>query len=480
MAGTALWLCAAFVASASQGVIAETAARPNIILLVLDDQDSRSPFWEAMPQTAALLRDAGVTFTRAIAPTPICTPGRATLLSGRLAHNTGVYTIDGPYGGQNFRRLLDSTFVVQLQKSGYTNAMFGKLRGETAPEPGWDYWCAIGGPHLYEGYNYTVTEQDGGLPSGQHLSAQYSTDFLADKVTHYLQNQASNQAPFFIWLGPTAPHLPLPPARRHMAASARWRGRMPTTANYKEPDLSSKSRWLQDTGQVRLAAVPYANGEYPKRMGSLMAVDEMVGRIKTVLDQQGRWQNTVLILTSDNGYNLGAHRLIHKMAPYEESIQIPLVAAGPGIVNDTVDRLVGLHDIGPTILNLAGAEIPSEMDGKSLLPYLKNGAAANLPNWRTSIVTEYQTGGVHPGYAPMGPMHAGFLLDIPTYRSLRTDRMKYILWLETGEEEVYDLVEDPLELSNLLKTAPALGLRFRDTLSARLQAEMNLSGQQNP
>jgi arylsulfatase A-like enzyme len=234
---------------------------------------------------------------------------------------------------------------------------------------------------------------------------------------------------------------------------ARWGNALPARPNYNEQDVSDKSAWLRDTAAVRSAAVPYANGEYYKRMGSLMAVDEMMARVAQILIAQGKWPNTVVIITSDNGYNLGAHRLIHKMAPYEESLRVPLVVAGPGVARGQVGRIVGLHDLAPTLIQLAGGVPPGDLDGRSLVPFLRHGAAAPVP-WRGALVTEYDGGWVHPGDNPGGAMAAGFNLDIPTYRSVRTDTRKYILWTSTGEEEVYDLAGDPFELNNLVRTDP--------------------------
>jgi arylsulfatase A-like enzyme len=187
-------------------------------------------------------------------------------------------------------------------------------------------------------------------------------------------------------------------------------------------------------------------------MGSLLAVDEMMARVKGVLAGQGKWDNTIVFVTSDNGYNLGAHRLIHKMAPYEESIRVPLYVAGPGVASGEITRMVGLHDLGPTFLQLAGGAAPPSMDGKPLGAFLSSGSDSAVPDWRTVLLTEYDTGGVHPGFNPGGAMEIGWDLDIPTYRSVRTDSYKYIVWLATGEEEVYDLVHDPDELNNLTRT----------------------------
>jgi arylsulfatase A-like enzyme len=450
--------------------------QPNIILLLLDDQDAYTPFWDAMPATDQMVRQRGTQFLTAIAPTPICTPGRATLLSGRLAHNTGCFTLVGPHGGANFSDQVDRTFAVELSKLGYTTAMFGKSWGSTQINPGWSEWTVLGGQHLYEGYGYEVTDQHPNHAPDVYVSATYSTDFLSQRMTRFLLEQQNSSHPFFVWLAPTAPHLPLPPAQRHLLfAKAQWNGRLPIRPNYNEHNIKDKSSWLKSTGEARSAAVPYANHEYYKRMGSLLAVDEMMAHIRDILIAQGKWDNTIIVVTSDNGYNLGSHRLIHKFAPYEESIRIPLVMAGPGVPKAEISRMVGLQDLGSTFIELAGGQPPAYYDGKSLVPFLYFGID-NIAGWRTEQLTEYDTGGVHPGYNPGGSERAGYSLDLPTYRSLRTDSHKYIRWLATKEEEVYDLVNDPMELNNLLKTNRAVGMSLRAELSPRMDAILHCGG----
>jgi N-acetylglucosamine-6-sulfatase len=222
--------------------------------------------------------------------------------------------------------------------------------------------------------------------------------------------------------------------------------------------------------------VPYAEWEYYKRMGSLLAVDDMMTRIQDVLVAQGKWNNTIIVVTSDNGYNLGSHRLIHKMAPYEESIRVPLYIAGPGIAKSQINSLVGLHDLAPTFIEIAGGEPPGYIDGKSLVPFLAGGSDAAAPNWRTSLVTEYDTGGVHAGFNPGGAMRVGWELDIPTYRSVRTQNLKYIHWVASGEEEVYDLNADPYELTNLTRTNKAEAGALLPMLRGLLASEMHCSG----
>src|SRR5262249_9465250 len=146
--------------------------------------------------------------------TPICTPGRCTFLSGRLAHNTGVFTLVGPNGGANFNGQVGSEFSVALTQLGYINGHFGKSWGETQPNPGWQRWLAGGGNNMYTGYGYEVTDARGGGPGVVYTGRDYITDFLAREAVRFLQQDAPPGRPFFICLAPTAPHLPLPPAPR--------------------------------------------------------------------------------------------------------------------------------------------------------------------------------------------------------------------------------------------------------------------------
>lgn len=444
--------------------------RPNMLVLLLDDQDAFTPYWEAMPRTAAMVQN-GVTFQKAFSPTPICSPGRCTFLTGRLAHNTGVYTLSGPHGPAVFGRETTTEFSVGLSQLGYINGYFGKTWGSDAPNPGWQRWCAVGGNNMYTGYGYDVTDYSQGGPVGRYTSDEYVTDFIADRAVAFVQDGIPAGQPFLICLAPTAPHLPLPPAPRDIAyAKRRWEDRLPIRPNFNEPDVHDKSRWLRDTAFVRSECVPYAPHEYHKRMGSLMAVDQMMGRLQSLLIQQGRWNNTIVFVTSDNGYNLGSHRLIHKMAPYEESIRVPMYAAGPGIASGTITKMVGLHDLAPTFLELAGGRPTPEMDGKPLGAFLASGSDSAAPDWRTVLLTEYDTGGVHPGFNPGGAMQIGWELDIPTYRSVRTETSKYIVWLATGEEEVYNLINDPYELNNLTRADPGAAVPLLGQLRPLLSA----------
>ena len=130
----------------------------------------------------------------------------------------------------------------------------------------------------------------------------------------------------------------------------------------------------------------------------------------------------------------------------------------------------------PTLIQLAGGQAPSNMDGKPLGAFLTTGSDGADPKWRTALLTEYDSGGVHAGFNPGGAMTVGWELDIPTYRSVRTDTKKYILWLTTGEEEVYDLVNDPFELTNLTRVDPTGVGPLRDQLASMLAAVRGCEG----
>ncbi|MEK7832038.1 MAG: sulfatase/phosphatase domain-containing protein, partial [Acidobacteriota bacterium] len=177
------------------------------------------------------------------------------------------------------------------------------------------------------------------------------------------------------------------------------------------------------------------------------------------LEANGERENTLIVFTSDNGYNLGAHRLIHKMAPYEESVRVPLVIAGPGITARKEDRMALEIDFAPTFLELAGVTIPSDVDGRSLLPLFSNDPTEN---WRNDFIAQYLSSGDSQKSVgtemPIGYEWLASIQDIPSYKALRTAEYTYIEWYADDqfkgihEVELYDLRRDPYQLFNLLST----------------------------
>ena len=462
------------------------STKPNIVMILLDDLDeTTSPYWDAMPITKSLIQTHGVTFKNAFAPTPICCPARSTILTGKYGHNTGVLTNGGDRGGwATFvaHGNEDHTFPLWLQQNGYHTGLIGKyLNGiEAQPEhipPGWSEWYGAVDNFFYSGYDYKLNE-NGTMVSYGHQESDYSTDVVSRKATDFIRRVKQNgDKPFMLYVAPTAPHLPLPPAPRH-ADNPYKHANAPERPNYQEKDLSDKPSWLRLTGVQRKAIVElWNNFDYRNRMGSLYAADEMVGAIVDALKETGQLENTWIVFTSDNGYNLGAHRLIHKMAPYEESIRVPLVIIGPGVPDSmqgkSVSQMVLESDFAPTFAELAGVPVPSDVDGNSLVGILSGKPPAN---WRHDMIMQYVTNGAANGIGQELPpwLFVAIGQEIPTYKAVRTESHLYVEWYDDDkpfhEKELYDLNADPYELNNVLSTAKgkAENKALTDTMAARL------------
>ncbi|HEY7594851.1 MAG TPA: sulfatase [Actinophytocola sp.] len=442
--------------------------RPNFVLILADDLDSATtPLWEVMPATAALIRDRGVDFTNGFAPMPICCASRSSLLTGKYGHNTGVLTNSGEVGG--FETFVangneDHTVARYLHDAGYRTGLAGKyLNGlEKDPAhipPGWSEWYAGVDNNMYSGYDYTLNENGTFVHHG-HRPADYLTDVVRDKSVGFIENAAKSGAPFFFYAASTAPHFPIPPAPRHRD-NPYTHATVPRSPNLQERDVSDKPTWLRDSAMIRSAIVAGVNDpDYRNRLGSLLALDEMVGAIVDTLARTGELDDTYLVFTSDNGYSLGAHRLVQKMAPYEESMRVPLAIAGPGIKAGERRQQALSIDFAPTLLDLAGVRVPGDVDGRSLVPLLGGGN----PKWRTDFAGEYGGGGrrgtdgVVTEAVPGHEDDEMYVVDMPSWSGVRTDRYLYVRWYEREralpdrEYELYDLRKDPYQLTNLIAT----------------------------
>lgn len=462
---TALMTVAGCVSAVS---VADSAdRRPNVVLILTDDLDSATtPVWQVMPRTAALIRDRGMEFTQSFAPMPICCAARASILTGEYGHNTGVLTNAGEVGGfETFRTRGNEshTLATALHAAGYRTGMAGKyLNGlEDDPghiPPGWDDWNAGVDNFLYTGYNYTLNENGRFVKYGV-APQDYETDVIRAKSERFITEAAESGQPFFWYAASTSPHFPIPPAPRHLPETRPTAA--PRSPNYQEPDVSDKPSWLIDTADARAATIAVTNdADYTDRLGALKSLDEMVAGIVDTLARTGELDNTYLIFTSDNGYSLGAHRLTQKMAPYEESMRVPLAIAGPGIDPGRSDAMALSIDLAPTVLDWAGIPIPDRMDGRSLVPVL-SGAGGG---WRNDFVAEYggagYTGrdGIAQEQIPGTDTPIVYALDMPSWSAVRTDRYLYVRWyererpLDRREYELYDLWTDPYQLTNLIKT----------------------------
>jgi arylsulfatase A-like enzyme len=423
------------------------AASPNVVVIETDDQTVAD--LAAMPQTRALIGDAGVTFTRSFVSLPECCPSRATFLTGQYAHNHGVLANDLPYGG--FTRLRGhETLPVWLQRAGYATGVVGKyLNGYGSGDrflvpPGWTDFQGLIGRSTYRFFDFTMNV-NGALETTQ---LDYQSDAITQRAVRFVEQFADR--PFFLWTTYVAPHTGGPieledpvgykstvAAPRHFAAFSGTP--LPRPPSFNEVDVSDKPPLIRKRPPLRRRQIAAITETRRQRLASLLAVDEGVAQIVEALEATGTLANTVVLFTSDNGFMAGEHRVPSgKRLAYEPSIRVPLLMRGPGIpAASRRHDLVWNGDLAPTILALAGAQPAFPLDGRSLL---------GPPDPRRSILLE-------------GPSLTR-TFGLPQYTGLRTRRYKYIehVW---GATELYDLRRDPYELANLARLPRMAGVKAR-------------------
>jgi arylsulfatase A-like enzyme len=420
--------------------------RPNFIIINTDDLDAKSV--ELLPKIKALLTDHGTTFANNFVTYSLCCPSRSSLLRGQYPHNHQIFSNFYPEGGfQKFHEIGNeqSTIATWLKSAGYRTMLAGKyLNGYPGKQltsayvpPGWDEWYALIGHH-YAYYNYQLSENGRAVTYGDKLK-DYETDVLAAKTIDFIGRAGQNRnQPFFIYLAPSAPHLPATPALKYASAFPNTTAPRPESFN---ADEKGKPAWMRHKKPLTPEEIGEIDQMYRKRLQSMLSVDDMVAEIVQELEKHGRLHNTYVFFTSDNGFHLGEHRLREgKSTAYEEDIRVPLIVRGPGVAAHKVVSDMSLNiDLAPTLAELAGVAIPDFVDGRSLKPLL-HGAPLVAP-WRHDFFVQYRT-----------KSHR----NLPTFDGLRSTEYLYVEYA-TGEKELYDVREDPLEMHNLARTSsPAL------------------------
>lgn len=415
--------------------------KPNIVLIVTDDQSMETMI--DMPSLNEELIGNGINFTNGFNTTPLCSPSRASLLTGLYAHNHGVFDNRLPNGGAP---VFDdsSTIATWLEEAGYRTSFLGKYLNkydELIPygyvPPGWEDWQAFiiaTKPHRYY-YNYELSDNGEIVHYGTEKS-DYSADMIADQAERFIRE--SKNEPFFIIANFYNPHQPHSAAKRHndmFRDDEKFMSRLRAKPNFNEKDVSDKPGWVQALPPLNGEDIEYNVGVYQRSSRSLLSVDEAVLQVLDTLDDVGQRDNTVVIYMTDNGLTLGEHRLTsQKNCGYEECIRSPFIISYPGLIEAPRedDRLVLNIDLAPTIAQLAGVDIPGGVDGISLVPLLDGSAT----EWRESALIEHWR------------LTEGFGSIIPDFFGVRTAKWKYIEY-DTGEKELYDLENDPYELDNL-------------------------------
>jgi N-acetylglucosamine-6-sulfatase len=441
---------------------AAAASRPNVVVIETDDQTLES--MKVMRNVNSMIGGQGVTFANSLLNFSLCCPSRATFLTGQYAHNHGVWSNVSPNGG--FDRFeaqhAGNNLAVWLHRAGYFTALIGKYlnqyKNQPRIPPGWSEWHATA-PYEQRVYNYSINN-NGALTQYGQAPSDYKDDVLTRKAVELVKRRAPQAQPFFLWLTYTAPHVggpptPNPPKTCKDAAKppVRYANAFPNTPlpkppDFNEKDVSDKPQVIRKLPLLSPSQIGNIQRKYRCELGSLLAVDDGVKQVINALATKGALSNTLIVYTSDNGYFHGEHRVPgDKQRVYEESIRVPLLMRGPGIPKGvTVDPLAVNADLAPTIVDAANAHSGLPMDGRSLLPVIKN---------------------------PATDANRELLVEEPTYKAIRTERWVYAEY-NNGDRELYDLQNDPYELHSLHNN-PAYAL-VKQTLAARLHKLKTCSG----
>src|SRR5215204_3355615 len=422
----ALLASLAVAASPDTEVARSAEERPSFVVIQTDDETldqlyaTFSPGGipiQAMPNTLALIAGKGITFNRYYVPYPLCCPSRVSLLTGRYSHNNNVkgnVPPNGGFTGFKARQAYSHNLATWLQGAGYRTIHIGKFlngygdepfdEGKDVP-PGWSAWHSVlraDTNHYFYGYtlnnNGTLVgpygdpgswdtreygeRDDFGCPSAP-LNGKpcfYETDLLNTIAWQELTQQTAPEQPFYLQLDYTAPHGDFrrpagpEPAIRHYNTFAGAPYPHDRSQGFNEGNVNDKPRFIREAPYLSLNEIHTYRVYYQKALESLRAVDEGVKLIVDTLGGLHRLRNTYIVFTSDNGFFYGEHRLTGgKFLAYEPATHLPLLIRGPGIKAGTSTGELAVNiDIAPTLLELAGAEADKSIDGRSLVPFLKD------------------------------------------------------------------------------------------------------------
>ena len=448
------------------------------------------------------LVDQSLSFTNLHVTTPFCAPSRAALFRGQYAHRTGVrvnipdyplsLSFRGGYSEFLRQEHEQEELGVWMRRAGYHTMMIGKYHHngfDFKIPPGWDDFYMSNGGRYMGTYRFTNRDNRNGGHS-QNPDDVYRTDQEKIDAIRLIKQHTEKQTrqstantfssrrkpepnttssttsnssqPFFLYLAPLAPHRPVGNDFTNMVHKARYDDwhpelRIPKTPDFDTAPLSDKPPHRQSPPYTE-AELELLHLEYLSRARAVKSVDDLLGEILETLKSCGIRKSTYIFFTSDNGYQLGQHRLHGKLYPYRICTNVPLYVSGPGITGGTTaDHLLGHIDLCPTILELAGAKIPEFVDGKSFTPLLKNPKATNETTWREPVVIENWQAKRNRGKNFLG-----------AYSGLRYHNKIYVEWIN-GDKEYYDFSDDPHELSNAFEnlSTPEQRLLKRDLLNSR-------------
>ena len=453
--------------------------RPNILVVLTDDQryDAmgflghpflKTPHLDRLAREGAHLKNAFVT-------TSLCSPSRASILTGLYAHNHRVVDNYNPVPqGLRF-------FPEYLQEAGYETAFIGKwhMGGMIDhPQPGFDHWISFKGQGVYfgdpkeakvKGRYVPQVSREGFNINGKRVPQEgYITDVLNDFSLEWLQERKKDK-PWLLYLSHKAVHADFLPANRHAFCYQDAPFKRPESWFEKPDDFSDVPKWVQNQRNsrhgVEFAYYTNLNIEtyYKRYCETIRAIDESLGELIGLLEEKGELDNTLILYLGDNGFLFGEHGLIDKRCAYEASIRIPMVMRCPELFKggQTISEVVANIDVAPTLLEAAGIEKFEQMDGESFLGLLKGEKA----QWRDYLLYEYYWERNYP--------------QTPTMHAVCGKKYKYVRYHGVWDvDELFDLENDPDEKRNLIndpdhqETVAKLNKRLFELLKETKGTEM--------
>lgn len=446
-------------------LLTRVEAAPNILFIMSDDHTtqavgaygSRLASLNPTPNIDRLAA-RGMRFDRVFCNNSICTPSRASIITGQYPQTNGVLDLDGRLPPE--RQLLPS----EMKRAGYQTAVIGKWHLTEEPAA-FDFYCVLPGQGAYHNPSFLIRGDRPWPGNVIRKDGFHSSDAITDISLDWLKNGRDRSKPFFLMHHFKAPHDMFEYARRYGSYLAD--AEIPEPSNLHQPPGGSKGsagfgsglsknhapwrlpqRLGIDSTLDEPAYTKAAYQEYLRRyLRCVKGVDDNIGRLLAYLEESGELDNTIILYTGDQGFFLGEHDLMDKRWIYEEAMRMPFIVSWPGGVAGprTNDWLINNTDFAPTILELAGAaETPGVMQGRSFAAALKGGAKPE--DWRQVTYYRYW-------------MHMAHNLAVPAHFGIRSDRYKLVFFYGTdkhGSEkgrtpvawEFYDLEKDPHEMRN--------------------------------
>ncbi|XP_062512865.1 N-acetylglucosamine-6-sulfatase-like isoform X2 [Corticium candelabrum] len=486
---------ALFVAS----LTAVASKQPNIVFIITDDQDVKLDSLSVQPKVQKLLTDEGLFFKNAFVTHPVCCPSRSSTLTGKYTHNHQTYenNVNRGCNAQSWRdRNENKTIGAYMSRAGYTTGFFGKYLNNYALKssgmnashvpPGWHKWFGLVGNSRF--YHYSVSNDGVEEAHGNDYKKDYFTDVVKRQAIAFIGNvtESGKDSPFFMYVSTPAPHRPATPAPQY---NHTFDGRQaPRTPSYHYD--GTDKHWIISKGTPHMnnQTVEIVDQLFRQRWETLLSVDDLVEELLATLEKKNLMNNTFIFYNSDHGYHLGQfNQQGEKRQPYDEDIRVPLIVRGPGIAkNQTADTIALNIDLLPTFIDLAGGEIPDDVDGRSLKPILMGQTTKNT--WRSDFLVEYWGEG-NPCMGHMASKEQVFLHDCHNntfvgIRSLKSgDNTLYAEFFANDSapvaidnfnfEEYYDLDKDYWQLHNMIHQVDP---NTRTTIRDRLKKFATCSG----